>query len=116
MLEKLGTHKVKTTAELFTLADKCAKAAEARAWHVPRPKQPAADKAGPSRSDKWEKKKRKKRDAAPVLPAEGAALAGPHAGRLSTLQARARESTLEISHKLVAQIILGANRSWGVSS
>ena len=73
MLEKLGTHEVETTAELFALADKCAKAAEAQAWHVPRPEQPAADKAGPSRSDNWEKKKRKKRDAAPVVPAEGPA-------------------------------------------
>ena len=43
MLEKLGTHKVKTTTELFALADKCAKAAEARVWHVPRPEQPIVD-------------------------------------------------------------------------
>ena len=31
MLEKLGPHEIETTAELFALADKCAKAAEARA-------------------------------------------------------------------------------------
>ena len=73
MLKTLGTHEVKTTAKLFTLADKCAKAAEARVWHVPRPEQPAADQPGPSRSDKREKKKRRRREAVPVVPAEGPA-------------------------------------------
>jgi hypothetical protein len=33
MLEKLATHDVKTVSTLFTLADKCARAAEGRAWH-----------------------------------------------------------------------------------
>jgi hypothetical protein len=33
MLEKLATHEVKTVTTLFTLADKCARAAEGRAWH-----------------------------------------------------------------------------------
>jgi hypothetical protein len=33
MLEKLATHDVETVTTLFTLADKCAKAAESRAWH-----------------------------------------------------------------------------------
>jgi hypothetical protein len=33
MLEKLATHDVETVTTLFTLADKCAKAAEGRAWH-----------------------------------------------------------------------------------
>ena len=72
MLEKLGTHEVETTAELFALANKCSKAAEAQAWHGLPPEQPTADKTGPSRSDKWEKK-RKKHDTALVLPVEGAA-------------------------------------------
>ena len=31
LLEKLGTHEVETTVKLFALAEKCAKAAEARA-------------------------------------------------------------------------------------
>ena len=73
MLEKLGTHEVETTAELFALADKCAKAAKARAWHVPCPKQPATDQPGPSRSGRWEKKKRRRREAVPVVQAEGPA-------------------------------------------
>jgi hypothetical protein len=33
MLEKLPTHDVETVSILFALADKCAKAAEGRAWH-----------------------------------------------------------------------------------
>ena len=60
MLEKLGTHEVETTAELFALAHKCAKATEARAWHVPRPEQPTTDQPCSSRFDRQEKKKKKK--------------------------------------------------------
>jgi hypothetical protein len=33
MLEKLATHDVETVSTLFTLADKCARAAEGRTWH-----------------------------------------------------------------------------------
>jgi hypothetical protein len=33
MLEKLATHEVDNVTTLFALADKCAKAAEGRAWH-----------------------------------------------------------------------------------
>jgi hypothetical protein len=33
MLEKLATHDVETVSTLFTLADKCARAAKGRAWH-----------------------------------------------------------------------------------
>jgi hypothetical protein len=33
MLEKLVTHDVETVTTLFTLADKCARAVEGRAWH-----------------------------------------------------------------------------------
>jgi hypothetical protein len=33
MLEKLATHDVETVTTLFTLADKCARAADGHAWH-----------------------------------------------------------------------------------
>jgi hypothetical protein len=33
MLEKLATHDMETVSTLFALADKCARAAEGRAWH-----------------------------------------------------------------------------------
>jgi hypothetical protein len=36
MLEKLATHDVETVPTLFALADKCARATEGRAWHLPR--------------------------------------------------------------------------------
>jgi hypothetical protein len=35
MLKKLTTHNIQDVAELFSLADKCARAAEGRAWHTP---------------------------------------------------------------------------------
>jgi hypothetical protein len=35
MLEKLATHDVQDVSTLFSLVDKCAKAAEGRAWHSP---------------------------------------------------------------------------------
>jgi hypothetical protein len=34
MLEKLATHDVETVTTLFALADKCARVAEGRAWHL----------------------------------------------------------------------------------
>ena len=70
MLEKLGTHEIETTAELFALADKCANAAEARAWHAPCP---AADQPSSSRSNRREKKKRRRCEAVPVVSAQGPA-------------------------------------------
>jgi hypothetical protein len=36
MLEKLAMHDVETVTTLFTLANKCARAAEGRAWHSAR--------------------------------------------------------------------------------
>jgi hypothetical protein len=35
MLEKLATHDIQDVSVLFSLADKCARAAEGRAWHSP---------------------------------------------------------------------------------
>jgi hypothetical protein len=35
MLEKLTTHDVQDVSALFSLVDKCTKAAEGRAWHSP---------------------------------------------------------------------------------
>jgi hypothetical protein len=43
MLEKLATHLVETITTLFALADKCARAAEGRAWH-------SATQAGPTQT------------------------------------------------------------------
>jgi hypothetical protein len=35
MMKKLTTHDVQNVSALFSLADKCAKAVEGRAWHSP---------------------------------------------------------------------------------
>jgi hypothetical protein len=35
MLEKLTTHDIQDVTELFSLADKCVRAAEGCAWHTP---------------------------------------------------------------------------------
>jgi hypothetical protein len=56
MLEKLATHDVETIPTLFALADKCARAAEGRAWH-------SVSQIGAARSDavSWDDKKKKNR-------------------------------------------------------
>ena len=66
MLQKFGTHKVQTVAELFALADKCTKAAEGLAFHhtcFDQPKDGGADHCGSS-------EKAKKRKPELVLAAE----------------------------------------------
>jgi hypothetical protein len=59
MLEKLATHDVETVPTLFALADKCARAAEGRAWHTA-PQTGAAQSGGSGAVPRDGKKKRKK--------------------------------------------------------
>jgi hypothetical protein len=59
MLEKLATHDVETVPTLFALADKCARAAEGRAWHSA-PQTGAAQSGGSSAVPRDRKKKKKK--------------------------------------------------------
>jgi hypothetical protein len=56
MLEKLSTHDVETVPTLFALADKCARAAEGRAWHSA-PQTRAAQSGGSGAVPRDEKKK-----------------------------------------------------------
>jgi hypothetical protein len=58
MLEKLATHDVETVPTLFALADKCARAAEGRAWHSA--PQTGAAQSGGSGAILWDRKKNKK--------------------------------------------------------
>jgi hypothetical protein len=62
MLEKLATHQVETVTTLFALADKCARAAEGRAWHSAHQGGPAQT-SGPSVTalDSGKKKNKKNR-------------------------------------------------------
>jgi hypothetical protein len=59
MLEKLATHDVKTVPTLFALADKCARAAEGRAWHSV-PQTGVAQSGGTGAVPRDSKKKKKK--------------------------------------------------------
>jgi ribonuclease HI len=74
MLEKLATHDVETVTTLFALADKCARAAEGRAWHSA-PQTGVAQTGGFGAVAQDGKKKKKNRDrersqtAAPVVAA-----------------------------------------------
>jgi hypothetical protein len=61
ILEKLITHDIQDVTELFSLADKCARAAEGRSWHTPpapearigaKPDVSAADQGGSSKNKK----------------------------------------------------------------
>jgi hypothetical protein len=56
MLEKLATHDVETVPTLFALADKCARAAEGRAWHSA-PQTGAAQSGGSGTVPRDKKKK-----------------------------------------------------------
>jgi hypothetical protein len=60
MLEKLATHDVETVPTLFALADKCARAAEGRAWHST--PQTGAAQAGGSGAIAQDGKKKKKKN------------------------------------------------------
>jgi hypothetical protein len=59
MLERLATHDVETVPTLFALADKCARAAEGRAWHSA-PQTGAAQSGGSGAVPRDGKKKKKK--------------------------------------------------------
>jgi hypothetical protein len=79
MLEKLATHLVETVTTLFALADKCARAAEGRAWHSATQGGPAQmsgpSVAAPGRGKKKNKKNRgfdKSRVGGPVAAAAAA--------------------------------------------
>ena len=60
MLEKLATHDVETVTTLFALADKCARAAEGRAWHSA-PQTGVAQTGGSGAVAQDDKKKKKNR-------------------------------------------------------
>jgi hypothetical protein len=60
MLQKLATHDVETVSTLFTLADKCARAAEGRAWHSA--PQTGVDQTGGTGAVSQDDKKKKKKN------------------------------------------------------
>jgi len=81
MLEKLATHEVESVTTLFSLADKCARAAEGRAWHSA--PQDGVAEAGGSRATVQgggkKKKEQEPRSRGPQAGAPVAAAAAPAA-------------------------------------
>jgi hypothetical protein len=73
MLQKLATHDVETVTTLFALADKCARAAEGRAWHsAPHTRVTQTDGSSAVTQDGKKKKNRgheKPQSAAPIIAA-----------------------------------------------
>jgi len=90
MLEKLATKNVEDVAELFSLADKCARAAEGRAWHSRpasgggHPGEAASGGTTPGAGAGNQKKKNKKKAGGQNKPLSGAPTAiavAPSGGR-----------------------------------
>jgi hypothetical protein len=92
MLEKLTTHDVQDVSALFSLADKCARAAEGRAWHssaAPGSKEASKPNAGTSTQGVGGRGKKKKKKAggsqslarAPTMAAVAAAANGGRSGQ-----------------------------------
>ena len=90
MLEKLATHEVESVTTLFSLADKCARAAEGRAWHsAPQDGDAKAGGSGATAQGGGKKKKNKNRNrgepqpggpvVAAAAPATAAAAGGQNA-------------------------------------
>ena len=92
MLEKLVTHEVESVTTLFSLADKCARDAEGRAWHsAPQGAVAEAGSSGATIQGGGKKKKNKNHGrggpqagtpvAAAVAPAAAAGAGGPECER-----------------------------------
>ena len=86
MLEKLATHEVESVTTLFSLADKCARAAEGRAWHsAPQDGDAKAGGSGATAQGGGKKKKNKNRSrgesqpGGPVITVAAPATAAPAA-------------------------------------
>jgi hypothetical protein len=81
MLEKLATHDVQDASGLFSLADKCAKAAEGHAWHSqPTPEAGKNGKPDANAAAQGNGKKKKKKTGNKYKPLAGAATAAAAAG------------------------------------
>jgi hypothetical protein len=79
MLEKLATHDVETVTTLFALADKCARAAEGRAWHST--PQTGVAQTGGSGAVAQDSKKKKKNCGSERPPSAAPVVAAATGGR-----------------------------------
>jgi hypothetical protein len=90
MLDKLATHDVETVPTLFALADKCARAAEGRAWHSA-PQTGAAQTSG-SGAVAQDGKKKKKKNRGTEKPHSAALVVAATTGDRGDLSKRLRPS------------------------
>jgi hypothetical protein len=89
MLEKLATRDVETVTTLFTLADKCARAAEGRAWHSA--PQTRVAQTGSSGATTQGGGKKKKKNRGHDRPQSGAPVATAAAGGQDDRNKRPRQ-------------------------
>jgi hypothetical protein len=88
MLEKLATHDVETVTTLFSLADKCARAAEGRAWHSA--PQTGVAQTGGSGAVSQDGKKNKKKNRGHGKPSSAAPIVAAATGGRSEHNKRPR--------------------------
>jgi hypothetical protein len=82
LMEKLATHDVETVTTLFALAEKCARAAEGRAWHsTPQTGVAQTSGSGAVSQDGKKKKKKKKNRGSKRLPSAAPVIAAATGGR-----------------------------------
>ena len=89
MLEKLATHEVESVTTLFSLADKCARAAEDRAWHSA-PQDRVAQVGGSRATAQGGGKKKKNKNRGRERPQAGAMVTATVAGGPNTRGKRPR--------------------------
>jgi hypothetical protein len=109
MLEKLATHDMETITTLFALADKCARAAEGRAWHSA--PQTGVTKTGGSSAVSQDGKMKKKKNHVHEKPQTAAPIiaSAARAGASATSAPDRRVET--VAHALCTPTITTAPRS-----
>jgi hypothetical protein len=115
MLQKLATHDVETVTTLFTLADKCARAAKGRAWHsAPQTRVAQTGGSGAVTQDSKKKKKKKNRDHERPQAAAPVVVAATGAGTSATSAHGHRKATA--AHALCTSTVATTPRSAARSS
>jgi hypothetical protein len=114
MLEKLATHDVETVPTLFALADKCARAAEGRAWHSA--PQPGAAQTGGSGAVAQDGKKKKKKNRGNEKPHSAALVVAAATGGRGDRSKRHDQQGVTATHApctpMVTTIGVHLGRAW----
>jgi hypothetical protein len=113
ILEKLATHDVETIPTLFSLADKCARAAEGRAWHSA--PQTGVTQTGGSGAIAQDSKKKKKNHGH-ERPQAAAPIVAAAAGGWSERNKRPGPQGATVAHALCTPTVATAPRSTARSS